>query len=186
MSCNLSFPSFLVAVFAVDPSNTHPDITFSNDNLTLTCSSYENRVALADVGFSRGRHYWEVHIDRYEGNPDPAIGVAQEDTMKDAILGRDNRAWSAYVDSNRSWFQHNNEHLFRSEGGIGAGSTLGLLLDLDNCTLTFYCNEDRRGPVSFPSLTNADVVYPAFSLNRNVSMTLHTGLEPPDMEDEDV
>ena len=52
------------------------------------------------------------------GNPDPALGVAQEDCTKDAILGKDGKAWSVYVDSTRSWFQHNNAHLYRSEGGI--------------------------------------------------------------------
>ena len=52
------------------------------------------------------------------GNPDPALGVAQEDCTKDAILGKDAKAWSVYVDSTRSWFQHNNAHLYRSEGGI--------------------------------------------------------------------
>ena len=139
-------------------------------------------MVLGDVGFSRGRHYWEVSIEKYEGNPDPAFGVALENVAKDVILGRDERAWSVYVDSNRSWFQHNNEHLFRSEGGIEAGSTVGLLLDLDENTLTFYCNGEKRGPVAFPSLANADVVYPAFSLNRNVSTILQTGLEPSDVE----
>ena len=51
------------------------------------------------------------------GNPDPAIGIAQLDCAKDVILGRDSKAWSVYVDSTRSWFQHNNAHLYRSEGG---------------------------------------------------------------------
>ena len=99
--------------------------------------------------------------------------------MREAILGKDDKAWAVYVDSSRSWFQHGNEHLFRSEGGIGKGSTMGLLLDLDNCLLTFYCNGQKRGPVEFQSLENVDVVYPAFSLNRNVSLTLYTGLDPP-------
>lgn len=148
--------------------------------MSMTSNSFENRVILGDVGFSRGRHYWEITVDRYEGNPDPAFGIAQEDVARDVILGRDDKAWSVYVDSTRSWFQHNNEHIYRSEGGIGCGSTVGLLLDLDENTLTFYCNGKKRGPVSFPSLTKADVVYPAFSLNRNVSMTLHTGLDVPE------
>lgn len=54
----------------------------------------------------------------FTGNPDPAIGIAQLDCVKDVILGRDSKAWSVYVDSTRSWFQHNNAHLYRSEGGM--------------------------------------------------------------------
>lgn len=53
----------------------------------------------------------------HSGNPDPAIGVAMESCTKDTILGKDPKAWAVYVDSTRSWFQHNNAHLFRSEGG---------------------------------------------------------------------
>jgi len=169
-----------IATFKLDDETSHRDIVFSNDGRTMKCLSFENRVALGDVGFSRGKHYWEVTIDKYEGNPDPAIGVAQEDCNKDSILGKDGKSWSVYVDSTRSWFQHNNAHLFRSEGGVETGSTIGLLLDLDHCLLTFYCNDEKHGPIEFPSLQNVEMVYPAFSLNRNVSMTLYTGLSPPE------
>ena len=57
---------------------------------------------------------------------------------------------------------------------------IGLLLDLDNCLLTFYRNEKKYGPVEFPTLQEVDVVYPAFSLTRNITMTLYSGLPPPD------
>ena len=63
--------------------------------------------------------------------------------------------------------------------GIEAGSTIGLYLDLDQCLLSFYCNDEKHGPIEFPSLEDVDVVYPAFSLNRNVTMTLYSGIKPP-------
>ncbi|XP_047132268.1 E3 ubiquitin-protein ligase TRIM9 isoform X1 [Hydra vulgaris] len=168
-----------LAVFQFDKENSHSDIVHSNKNRTITCTSFENRVALCDIGFCRGKHYWEVHIDRYEGNPDPAIGVAQQGCIKDAILGKDNKAWSIYVDSTRSWFQHNNAHMFRSEGGIATASTIGLFLDMENSRLTFYRNKIKHGPVEFPDMKKAGIVYPAFSLNRNVTLTLFTGQELP-------
>ena len=49
------------------------------------------------------------------GNPVPALKVALEEGTKDAILGKDTKASSVYVDSIRSWFQHNNAYLYRSE-----------------------------------------------------------------------
>ena len=61
--------------------------------------------------------YYFLNSILLTGNPDPAIGIAQLDCAKDVILGRDSKAWSVYVDSTRSWFQHNNAHLYRSEGG---------------------------------------------------------------------
>ena len=56
-----------MAVFRFDKERSHTDIILTHENRTITCTSFENRVALCDVGFSRGKHYWQVHIDRYEG-----------------------------------------------------------------------------------------------------------------------
>lgn len=104
---------FPVAWFAFDPGSAHSDIIFSNDNLTVTCSSYDDRVVLGKTGFSKGVHYWELTVDRYDNHPDPAFGVARMDVMKDVMLGKDDKAWAMYVDNNRSWFMHNNSHTNR-------------------------------------------------------------------------
>ena len=77
-----------MAWFTMDPSTAHPDILFSNDNLTVTCNNYDDRVVLGTVGFSRGVHYWEVVIDRYDNTPDPAFGVVRFDASKDVMIGR--------------------------------------------------------------------------------------------------
>ncbi|KAF4788459.1 E3 ubiquitin-protein ligase TRIM9 [Turdus rufiventris] len=103
----------LVAWFSFDPASAHADIIFSNDNLTVTCNSYDDRVVLGKTGFSKGLHYWELSIDRYDNHPDPAFGVARIDVLKDAMLGKDDKAWAMYVDNNRSWFMHNNSHTNR-------------------------------------------------------------------------
>nr|XP_056708207.1 E3 ubiquitin-protein ligase TRIM9 isoform X5 [Euleptes europaea] len=167
-----------VAWFSFDPSTAHSDIIFSNDNLTVTCNSYDDRVVLGKTGFSKGLHYWELSIDRYDNHPDPAFGVARVDVLKDVMLGKDDKAWAMYVDNNRSWFMHNNSHTNRTEGGITKGATVGILLDLTRRTLTFSINEDQQGPVAFENLEG--IFFPAVSLNRNVQVTLHTGLPVPD------
>lgn len=102
-----------VAWFTFDPASAHPDIILSNDNLTVTCNSYDDRVVLGNSAFSRGVHYWEMTIDRYDNHPDPAFGVARDDVLKDVMLGKDDKAWAMYVDNNRSWFMHNNSHTNR-------------------------------------------------------------------------
>ncbi|CAL8297452.1 unnamed protein product, partial [Arctogadus glacialis] len=99
-----------IAWFTFDPASAHPDILFSNDNLTVTCNSYDDRVVLGGSAFSRGVHYWEMTVDRYDNHPDPAFGVARGDVLKDVMLGKDDKAWAMYVDNNRSWFMHNNSH----------------------------------------------------------------------------
>ncbi|XP_073466101.1 E3 ubiquitin-protein ligase TRIM9 isoform X11 [Aquarana catesbeiana] len=166
-----------VAWFAFDPGSAHSDIIFSNDNLTVTCNSYDDRVVLGKTGFSKGVHYWELTIDRYDNHPDPAFGVARIEVMKDVMLGKDDKAWAMYVDNNRSWFMHNNSHTNRTEGGITKGATVGVLLDFTRRTLTFSINEEQQGPVAFESMEG--LLFPAVSLNRNVQVTLHTGLPIP-------
>lgn len=167
-----------VAWFAFDPGSAHSDIIFSNDNLTVTCNSYDDRVVLGKTGFSKGVHYWELTIDRYDNHPDPAFGVARIEVVKDVMLGKDDKAWAMYVDNNRSWFMHNNSHTNRTEGGISKGATVGILLDFHRRTLTFSINEEQQGPVAFESMEG--LFFPAVSLNRNVQVTLHTGLPIPD------
>ncbi|XP_038074643.1 E3 ubiquitin-protein ligase TRIM9-like isoform X2 [Patiria miniata] len=166
-----------VAWFQPDPRTAHPDIIFTNDNMTLTCNTYDERIALGNVGFSKGVHYWEITIDRYDNHPDPAFGVARYNTARDMMLGKDDKSWSMYVDNNRSWFIHNNAHADRTEGGIDVGSVVGVLLDLNKQTLRFYINDCKQGPVAFTGLTG--VFYPAVSLNRNTQVTFHPGLEIP-------
>ncbi|XP_018086035.1 E3 ubiquitin-protein ligase TRIM9 isoform X8 [Xenopus laevis] len=167
-----------VAWFAFNPGSAHPDIIFSNDNLTVTCNSYDDRVVLGKSGFSKGVHYWELTIDRYDNHPDPAFGVARVEVMKDVMLGKDDKAWAMYVDNNRSWFMHNNSHTNRTEGGITKGATVGVLLDFTRRTLTFSINEEQQGPVAFENMEG--LFFPAVSLNRNVQVTIHTGLPVPE------
>ncbi|XP_040082699.1 E3 ubiquitin-protein ligase TRIM9 isoform X5 [Oryx dammah] len=140
-----------VAWFAFDPGSAHSDIIFSNDNLTVTCSSYDDRVVLGKTGFSKGVHYWELTVDRYDNHPDPAFGVARIDVMKDVMLGKDDKAWAI------------------TEGGITKGATIGVLLDFNRKTLTFFINDEQQGPIAFENVEG--LFFPAVSLNRNVQVS---------------
>ncbi|XP_057197790.1 E3 ubiquitin-protein ligase TRIM9 isoform X4 [Triplophysa rosa] len=149
-----------IAWFTFDSASAHPDIILSNDNLTVTCNSYDDRVIMGNTGFSRGVHYWEMTIDRYDNHPDPAFGIARSDVMKDVMLGKDDKAWAI------------------TDGGLGKGATVGVLLDFSRGILLFLINDEQQGPVAFNTLEGT--YYPAISLNRNVQVTLHSGLPIPD------
>ncbi|XP_037541563.1 tripartite motif-containing protein 67 isoform X10 [Nematolebias whitei] len=155
----LDFRQGKVAWFTFDPTSAHRDIVLTNENQTASCNSYDDRVVLGTAAFSKGVHYWEVSVDRYDNHPDPAFGVARINTMKEMMLGKDDKAWAI------------------AEGGINKGSTVGVLLDLTKRTLTFYVNKEQHGPTAFENLDG--VFVPAVSLNRNVQVTLLTGLEVP-------
>ncbi|KDR08341.1 hypothetical protein L798_01298, partial [Zootermopsis nevadensis] len=133
-----------VAWFTFDPCLGPPELQFSEDNCTVSCEGYEHRVTLGSVGFSRGVHYWEFSINRYDSDTDPSFGIARLDVAKDQMLGKDDKGWSMYIDRQRSWFMHGSVHEQRSEGGIQPGSTVGVLLDLDRHQLSFYVNEEPQ------------------------------------------
>ncbi|XP_037902402.1 E3 ubiquitin-protein ligase TRIM9 isoform X2 [Hermetia illucens] len=172
-----------VAWFTFDPQlsgGPGSGLIFSNNNSTVSVEGWEQRVALGSVGFSRGVHYWEFTIDKYTADTDPAFGVARIDVARDKMLGKDEKAFAMYIDRQRSWFQHNSVHERRVEGGISSGSTIGVLLDLERHTLSFVVNEMPQGSVAFRDLYG--VFYPAVSINRGVTLTLHTALYAPRMD----
>uniref|UniRef100_T1J5U9 Uncharacterized protein n=1 Tax=Strigamia maritima TaxID=126957 RepID=T1J5U9_STRMM len=173
-----------VAWFTLDPATAPPDVQFSNDNLTVVCDSYEHRVVVGTIGFSRGAHYWEFIVDRYDSNTDLVFGVARFDVNKEAMLGKDDKGWGMYIDNQRSWFLHCDGHEHRSEGGVNVGSVVGVFLDLDTHQLSFYVNQEPQGPVAFTDLYG--VFYPAVSINRSVAVTVHTGLDPPNDHESEV
>ncbi|UYV74859.1 TRIM67 [Cordylochernes scorpioides] len=96
-----------------------------------------------------------------------------------ACAGKDSKGWSMYIDHQRSWFLHGDTHDRRTEGGVEPGSVVGILLDLDRGELSFFVNDERQGPPAAFQGLQGNVFFPAISLNRNVQLTLHTGLDPP-------
>lgn len=172
-----------VAWFTFDSILSGPGLQYTENSMGVTSDGWEHRVALGSVGFSRGVHYWEFTVEKFDADTDPAFGIARIDVSRDKMLGKDDKGWAMYIDRQRSWFQHAGGHEQRIDGGISPGSNIGVLLDLDRHTLAFFVNEEPQGNVAFRDLYG--VFYPAVSINRGVSVTLHTALDvPSDMDDD--
>ncbi|VDQ13630.1 unnamed protein product [Trichobilharzia regenti] len=62
------------------------------------------------------------------------------------------KSWSVYFDYKRSWFLHNGEHFERTDGGINAGSVVGIRLDCNRGSLSYYLNDQPHGPIAFTNL----------------------------------
>ena len=88
-------------------------------------------------------------MDRYDNQPDPAFSVARYDVAREHMLGKDNKSWCMYIDSNRSWFMHNGKHVNRIDKGVrqqeeqGQNCVIGVLLDLNQLTLAYFAGWER-------------------------------------------
>nr|CAH8827361.1 unnamed protein product [Trichobilharzia regenti] len=169
--------------FHLDITTAVPDILLTNGNRTVTSQLSEDRVILGSTGLSRGVHYWEFTVDRCDPGGQPAFGIARHDCNKEIMLGLDMKSWSVYFDYKRSWFLHNGEHFERTDGGINAGSVVGIRLDCNRGSLSYYLNDQPHGPIAFTNLPGG-IYYPAVSLSRAIQLTLHSGLEAPSESEE--
>ncbi|CAH0714313.1 unnamed protein product, partial [Brenthis ino] len=152
-------------------------LALSADGLCARAGGWQPRVALADQPLARGLHYWRLRVDDYDGDADPAFGVARADVARDKMLGSDALGWAMYIDGSRSWFVHGGAHGGRAAGGVARGACVGVLLDLTRGTLRFTVDDRPQGDIAFTGLRGA--FYPAVSLNRGVAVTLQPGLPPP-------
>lgn len=85
-----------------------------------------------------------------------------------------------YIDDKRSWFLHSDKHVQRTEGGIENGSIVGILLNLQDNHVCFYVNDEKQGTLELSDVKGT--LYPAISLNRNVQVTINSGLELPNLK----
>ena len=57
------------------------------EGLSARAGGWQARVALADAPLARGLHYWRLRLDHYDGDADPAFGIARADVARDKMLG---------------------------------------------------------------------------------------------------
>ncbi|KAA3674245.1 tripartite motif-containing protein 9/67 [Paragonimus westermani] len=169
----------ILAKFRMVPSNRPNGLCsglhVDSDGMRVTATGdVEDRVLLANVGFSQGVHYWEWQIEAFDGRGQPSFGVALSSVDRERMLGLDDAGWAMYLNTDRSWFLHAAQHRDRTDGGIATvvGSTdnekmklnngfprriskstvIGVRLDCEQGNLGFYLNGEPHGPMAFTNL----------------------------------
>ncbi|XP_047669917.1 E3 ubiquitin/ISG15 ligase TRIM25-like isoform X2 [Tachysurus fulvidraco] len=116
---------------------------------------------LCNQSFSHGRHYWEVEMS---SNNFCGLGLAYGSIDRkgpSSRLGRNTQSWCI------EWFNiklsawHNSSETVLTNPNP---SRVGVLLDCDNCTATFYNVQDRAYPIHTFVFPFSQPVYPAFSI----------------------
>ncbi|KAM8772803.1 E3 ubiquitin/ISG15 ligase TRIM25 isoform 1-T2 [Acanthopagrus schlegelii] len=158
-------------VLTLDPKTAHKRISLS-EGFTKASVSDEHmdypdspeRFAvcsqvLASKGFSRGRHYWEV---RLSSNNFIGIGLAYGSIDRKgptSRLGRNAQSWCV------EWFNVKLSAWYNSSETVLINPNpkrVGVLLDCEEGTATFYNVADRAYPFHSFVFPFAEAVYPAF------------------------
>ena len=135
-----------------NPLNKGDAITLSNGNLQAASTSSPKDGVFGTIGVSSGKFYWEVKLLNATGNTNAAIGVARDTLSPDA--GTPTSAGAYFYSS-----YNGNKWLNDTDSSYGdsyaASDTIGVALDLDNTTLTFFKNGVSQGDAttSLPSET---------------------------------
>jgi hypothetical protein len=158
------------------------------------------------MSFSSGRHYFEIILNKSPGTKSDtchrvnffntqtgcfsSIGIAtpQHDHTLER-LGESPHSWTLRLYNNDSTFfsglVHNKEYR-KYYKKWEAGARVGLLVDLDEGTATYYCDRKSLG-VAFTNLKGVSKVYPAVELCHNTSFTINNEAQlPPDLIDEEL
>ncbi|XP_049428792.1 E3 ubiquitin/ISG15 ligase TRIM25 isoform X3 [Epinephelus fuscoguttatus] len=158
-------------VLTLDPKTAHKRIALSEEFTKASVSDEHTNYpdcperfavcsqVLATKGFSRGRHYWEV---RLSSNNFIGIGLAYSSIDRKgptSRLGRNVHSWCV------EWFNVKLSAWYNSSETVLVNPNpkrVGVLLDCEEGTATFYNVADRAYPFHSFVFPFAEAVYPAF------------------------
>ncbi|XP_051774422.1 probable E3 ubiquitin-protein ligase MID2 isoform X1 [Ctenopharyngodon idella] len=176
--------------FKLDPKTAHKKLRLSNDCLTMEkdesslkkshtperFSGTGSYGAAGNVFIDSGCHYWEILLGASTWY---ALGVAYKSAPKNEWSGKNSSSWVFSRCNNNFLVRHNNK-----ESIVEASLQLrrvGVLLDYDNNTLSFYDAMNSQHIYTF-DVSFLLPVAPTFMI-WNKSLMIMSGLPVPDFVD---
>jgi hypothetical protein len=141
----------------LNPLDKGANISVTNGNLTATVTS-TGGIVLSTFGVSSGKWYWEMERN---GGTDCVIGIARASASKTAYLGSDANGWG-YIGGSGN--KVNNASSAAYGTAYASGVVVGVALDMDAGTVTFYRNGTSQG-IAYSGLTGT--IFPAFGTTNN-------------------
>ena len=152
--------------------------TLSNANLTVTQSStVASCIGTATMGATAsGKYYWEATFVSGSGSHNSFLGVVagQLQNTTAADLGYYSNEY-AYQSGNGNKVSNNTGAAYGSS--YTSGDVIGIALDLDAGTLTFYKNNTSQG-VAYSGLSASETYFPAFDTYYNNTFAYNFGQRP--------
>lgn len=131
----------------LNPLNLNSGLSLANGNLAFSNSGNTNRSTFGTHGMTSGKWYCEVKYSSIYLNAIP--GVVYDDGELSAVTYIGNRANGYGYESSGS--KYNNGSGSSYGASWTTSDTIGIALDLDNLTVTFYKNGTSQG-TAFSSL----------------------------------
>jgi len=135
-------------------------------------------MAVANAEFMDGVHYWELTIDVFTSSG-INVGIVVPDKISSltTYVGADSNSWD-YCNTGSKIHQGASTTY---GSAYAQGSIIGLLLNLEEGSLTYYVNGKSNG-VAYTSLPKGSKFSPAVSLYGNAKVTLNPFAEMPDFD----
>jgi hypothetical protein len=140
--------------------NSNSGGTWSNGNLQFTNGSTNNNSSMPTMALpTTGKWYWEIVTTAFGGGSNPVIGICDYTGGANGLGG---------------WYYRSNGNKYDQSGnGFSYGATwttndvIGVAVDMDAATLTFYKNGVSQG-VAWTSITSnvsGNLLYPYVRVN---------------------
>ena len=144
--------------------------TYSNGNLDLSASGNWCG-AVGTIGINSGKWYWEVVC----GNGDAFIGICGSNAVLETLNPQNINGTIVYYGGNG---EKRIDGTSSSYGASYTTETIGVALNIDGGTVTFYKNNASQGSINLSSSTlNGLTIFPFFVKNTS-TMTVNFGQRP--------
>ncbi|KFP20248.1 Fibronectin type III and SPRY domain-containing protein 2, partial [Egretta garzetta] len=178
--------------FCLNEDTAHPLLAILDDGFTVACDELENPecdLPVYDNSFTRcigilgslipfpGKHYWEVEV---EEDTEYRIGVAFENTPRHGYLGANNSSWCMrhIITPSRHKYEFLHSGMTPDIRITIPPRRIGILLDYENCRLSFFNADIAQHLYAFKSHFQ-HYVHPCFALETPGILRIHTGIAIP-------